>query len=154
MNTEGTINQDMSLVDYFIWSMYQSFSLHRTFLLHQVFCLSGTGSEVATIRVYIEQYEKYSSKTGRDSQEALAPLVRYCSACFHTYLTWIYFRILVSETGFCRLRLKLLLSSLRWKHSLADLPPQPSHKNMLLRSLTDLYVLTAQKNGITAVTSQ
>nr|XP_027095593.1 phosphoglucomutase, cytoplasmic-like isoform X1 [Coffea arabica] len=40
-----------------------------------VFCLSGTGSEVATIRVYIEQYEKYSSKTGRDSQEALAPLV-------------------------------------------------------------------------------
>nr|XP_027095982.1 uncharacterized protein LOC113715879 [Coffea arabica] len=50
--------------------------------------------------------------------------------------------------------LKLLLSSLRWKHSLADLPPQPSHKNMLLRSLTDLYVLTAQINGITAVMSQ
>jgi phosphoglucomutase len=42
-----------------------------------VFRLSGTGSVGATIRVYIEQYEKDSSKTGRDSQDALAPLVRY-----------------------------------------------------------------------------
>ncbi|KAL3510542.1 hypothetical protein ACH5RR_029943 [Cinchona calisaya] len=41
-----------------------------------VFRLSGTGSEGATIRVYIEQYVKDSSKTGRDSQEALAPLVK------------------------------------------------------------------------------
>ncbi|TYH31376.1 hypothetical protein ES288_A01G168600v1 [Gossypium darwinii] len=40
-----------------------------------VFRLSGTGSEGATIRLYIEQYEKDSSKTGRDSQGALAPLV-------------------------------------------------------------------------------
>ncbi|KAF7808654.1 phosphoglucomutase, cytoplasmic [Senna tora] len=40
-----------------------------------VFRLSGTGSEGATIRLYIEQYEKDSSKTGRLSQEALAPLV-------------------------------------------------------------------------------
>ncbi|XP_057549679.1 phosphoglucomutase, cytoplasmic [Amaranthus tricolor] len=40
-----------------------------------VFRLSGTGSEGATIRVYIEQYENDSSKTGRDSQEALKPLV-------------------------------------------------------------------------------
>lgn len=40
----------------------------------QVFRLSGTGSVGATIRLYIEQYEKDSSKTGRDSQEALAPL--------------------------------------------------------------------------------
>ncbi|KAL9453436.1 hypothetical protein AB3S75_009108 [Citrus x aurantiifolia] len=40
-----------------------------------VFRLSGTGSEGATIRLYIEQYEKDPSKTGRDSQEALAPLV-------------------------------------------------------------------------------
>nr|AEH27529.1 putative phosphoglucomutase [Amorphophallus konjac] len=40
-----------------------------------VFRLSGTGSVGATIRLYIEQYEKDSSKTGRDSQEALAPLV-------------------------------------------------------------------------------
>lgn len=40
-----------------------------------IFRLSGTGSEGATIRVYIEQYEKDSSKTGRDSQEALGPLV-------------------------------------------------------------------------------
>ncbi|KAF3432148.1 hypothetical protein FNV43_RR26887 [Rhamnella rubrinervis] len=39
-----------------------------------VFRLSGTGSEGATIRLYIEQYEKDPSKTGRDSQ-ALAPLV-------------------------------------------------------------------------------
>lgn len=40
-----------------------------------VFRLSGTGSEGATIRLYIEQYEKDSSKTRGDSQEALAPLV-------------------------------------------------------------------------------
>ncbi|XP_059649518.1 phosphoglucomutase, cytoplasmic [Cornus florida] len=40
-----------------------------------VFRLSGTGSEGATIRLYIEQYEKDSSKIGRDSQEALSPLV-------------------------------------------------------------------------------
>ncbi|CAK9134272.1 unnamed protein product [Ilex paraguariensis] len=41
-----------------------------------IFRLSGTGSEGATIRLYIEQYEKDPSKTGRDSQEALAPLVK------------------------------------------------------------------------------
>ncbi|KAK8958449.1 putative phosphoglucomutase, cytoplasmic 2 [Platanthera guangdongensis] len=40
-----------------------------------VFRLSGTGSEGATIRLYIEQYEKDSSKISRDSQEALGPLV-------------------------------------------------------------------------------
>ncbi|KAL6566333.1 Phosphoglucomutase-1 [Orobanche gracilis] len=40
-----------------------------------VFRLSGTGSEGATIRLYIEQYEQDPSKTGRDSQDALAPLV-------------------------------------------------------------------------------
>ncbi|KAF3786867.1 Phosphoglucomutase cytoplasmic 1 [Nymphaea thermarum] len=40
-----------------------------------VFRLSGTGSVGATIRLYIEQYENDPSKTGRDSQEALAPLV-------------------------------------------------------------------------------
>jgi len=40
-----------------------------------VFRLSGTGSVGATIRLYIEQYEVDSTKIGRDSQEALAPLV-------------------------------------------------------------------------------
>ncbi|CAL1356146.1 unnamed protein product [Linum trigynum] len=40
-----------------------------------VFRLSGTGSVGATIRLYIEQYEKDPSKIGRDSQEALSPLV-------------------------------------------------------------------------------
>ncbi|XP_041014526.1 phosphoglucomutase, cytoplasmic-like [Juglans microcarpa x Juglans regia] len=40
-----------------------------------VFRLSGTGSEGATIRLYIEQYEKDPSKIDRDSQDALAPLV-------------------------------------------------------------------------------
>nr|VDD43391.1 unnamed protein product [Brassica oleracea] len=40
-----------------------------------VFRLSGTGSEGATIRLYIEQYEKDASKTGRESHEALSPLV-------------------------------------------------------------------------------
>ncbi|KMZ64448.1 hypothetical protein ZOSMA_36G00550 [Zostera marina] len=37
--------------------------------------LSSNGSQGATIRVYIEQYENDPLKTGRDSQEALAPLV-------------------------------------------------------------------------------
>ncbi|KDO36729.1 hypothetical protein CISIN_1g027629mg [Citrus sinensis] len=50
-----------------------------------VFRLSGTGSEGATIRLYIEQYEKDPSKTGRDSQEALAPLVR--ELCPHPVTT-------------------------------------------------------------------
>ncbi|GAA0155244.1 mutase [Lithospermum erythrorhizon] len=40
-----------------------------------VFRLSGTGSEGATIRLYIEQYEKDSSKIGRELHDALAPLV-------------------------------------------------------------------------------
>ncbi|XBH82882.1 hypothetical protein VPH35_071436 [Triticum aestivum] len=40
-----------------------------------VFRLSGTGSVGATIRIYIEQYEKDSSKTGRASSDALSPLV-------------------------------------------------------------------------------
>ncbi|VVA94844.1 unnamed protein product [Arabis nemorensis] len=40
-----------------------------------VFRLSGTGSEGATIRLYIEQYEKDASKTGRESKDALSPLV-------------------------------------------------------------------------------
>ncbi|KAL7149498.1 hypothetical protein ABFS83_05G045100 [Erythranthe nasuta] len=39
-----------------------------------VFRLSGTGSEGATIRLYIEQYEQDPSKIGRESQDALAPL--------------------------------------------------------------------------------
>lgn len=54
---------------------YSSDLFNIRFALLQVFRLSGTGSEGATIRVYIEQYEKDSSKTGRDSQDALAPLV-------------------------------------------------------------------------------
>lgn len=37
--------------------------------------MSGTGSVGATIRLYIEQYEADSSKTGKASQDALAPLV-------------------------------------------------------------------------------
>ncbi|XP_050373685.1 phosphoglucomutase, cytoplasmic [Argentina anserina] len=40
-----------------------------------VFRLSGTGSEGATIRLYIEQYEKDPSKINRESSEALSPLV-------------------------------------------------------------------------------
>lgn len=40
-----------------------------------IFRLSGTGSEGATIRLYIEQYEASPSKIGKNSQEALAPLV-------------------------------------------------------------------------------
>ncbi|PWA39177.1 phosphoglucomutase/phosphomannomutase family protein [Artemisia annua] len=44
-------------------------------LSFKAFRLSETGSEGATIRLYIEQYEKDSSKTGRHSQDALAPRV-------------------------------------------------------------------------------
>lgn len=40
-----------------------------------IFRLSGTGSVGATIRLYIEQYESDSAKTGKDASEALAPLV-------------------------------------------------------------------------------
>lgn len=55
------------------WIISHSHLQHES----QVFRLSGTGSEGATIRVYIEQYENDSSKTGRDSQEALAPLASF-----------------------------------------------------------------------------
>jgi len=58
-----------------------------------VFRLPGTGSVGATIRVYIEQYEKDSSKTGRDSQDALAPLVRYLPCPFGSQ-SWIYLGLL------------------------------------------------------------
>ncbi|KAL2342466.1 hypothetical protein Fmac_003751 [Flemingia macrophylla] len=44
-----------------------------------IFRLSGTGSEGATIRLYIEQYEKDPSKIGRLSNEALAPLAYFPS---------------------------------------------------------------------------
>eukprot|EP00250_Pteridium_aquilinum_P007490 c17197_g1_i2 orf=266-2014(+) len=40
-----------------------------------VFRLSGTGSEGATVRLYIEQYQSDPSKIGIESQVALAPLV-------------------------------------------------------------------------------
>eukprot|EP00899_Mesostigma_viride_P025175 jgi/Mesvir1/5842/Mv00635-RA.1 len=45
-----------------------------------VFRLSGTGSVGATIRLYIEQYEKDADKLGRDTHEALAPLVKIALA--------------------------------------------------------------------------
>lgn len=54
----------------------------------QVFRLSGTGSEGATIRLYIEQYEKDSSKIAKDSQEALAPLVTTSSCLRHFLLRY------------------------------------------------------------------
>ncbi|RWW81988.1 hypothetical protein BHE74_00009589 [Ensete ventricosum] len=73
---------------------YMSSKLH---LQHesQVFRLSGTGSEGATIRVYIEQYENDSSKTGRDSQEALAPLAR--SFCLDAILQLVDIAIKLSK---------------------------------------------------------
>ncbi|KAH7307808.1 hypothetical protein KP509_22G078600 [Ceratopteris richardii] len=42
-----------------------------------VFRPSGTGSEGATIRLYIEQYQSDPSKIGVESQVALAPLVEF-----------------------------------------------------------------------------
>ncbi len=40
-----------------------------------VFRLSGTGTEGATLRVYLERYESDPARQGVDAQEALAPLV-------------------------------------------------------------------------------
>jgi phosphoglucomutase len=40
-----------------------------------VFRLSGTGTQGATLRVYIESYEQDSTKHDRDTQQALAPLI-------------------------------------------------------------------------------
>jgi len=40
-----------------------------------VFRLSGTGTEGATLRVYIERYEADPDKLGQDTQEALADLI-------------------------------------------------------------------------------
>jgi phosphoglucomutase len=40
-----------------------------------VYRLSGTGTEGATLRVYIERYEPDPAQHDRDTQEALAPLI-------------------------------------------------------------------------------
>jgi phosphoglucomutase len=40
-----------------------------------VYRLSGTGTEGATLRVYIERYESDQAKLGQDTQEALADLI-------------------------------------------------------------------------------
>jgi phosphoglucomutase len=41
-----------------------------------VYRLSGTGTEGATLRVYIESFEPETSKQGEDTQVRLAPLAR------------------------------------------------------------------------------
>ncbi|MCR6631203.1 MAG: hypothetical protein NVV74_14780 [Magnetospirillum sp.] len=41
-----------------------------------VFRLSGTGTEGATLRVYIERFEPDAAKHGLDPQDALADLIR------------------------------------------------------------------------------
>jgi phosphoglucomutase len=41
-----------------------------------VYRLSGTGTEGATLRVYLESYEPDPAKHDRDTQMALAPLIR------------------------------------------------------------------------------
>ena len=41
-----------------------------------IFRLSGTGSQGATIRIYIEKYEPEASKCQMDANEALKPLIR------------------------------------------------------------------------------
>jgi phosphoglucomutase len=45
-----------------------------------VFRLSGTGTQGATLRVYLESYEPDSSKHGLDPQEALAELINIADA--------------------------------------------------------------------------
>ncbi len=41
--------------------------------------LSGTGTVGATLRIYVERYEPASGDHGRETQEALAPLIRIAS---------------------------------------------------------------------------
>ena len=41
-----------------------------------LFRLSGTGTEGATLRVYLERYEPDPQKQHPDTQEAMAPLIR------------------------------------------------------------------------------
>jgi phosphoglucomutase len=41
-----------------------------------IFRLSGTGTEGATLRVYIESYETDTAKHHLDAQEALAELIK------------------------------------------------------------------------------
>jgi phosphoglucomutase len=42
--------------------------------------LSGTGTEGATLRLYLERYEPASGDLGQDPQQALAPIVRAAEA--------------------------------------------------------------------------
>ena len=42
-----------------------------------VYRLSGTGTVGATLRVYIERYEKPTGDLGQDTQAALADLIRF-----------------------------------------------------------------------------
>jgi len=41
-----------------------------------VFRLSGTGTEGATLRVYLERFEPADGAHGEETQEALAPVIR------------------------------------------------------------------------------
>ncbi len=41
-----------------------------------VFRLSGTGTEGATLRVYLESYERDTARHGEDAQVALAGVIR------------------------------------------------------------------------------
>lgn len=66
----------------------------------KVFRLSGTGSEGATIRLYIEQYQSDPSKTGIESQVALAPLVRLSFLGFEGSQT--YFLVAYIKRKFTR----------------------------------------------------
>ncbi len=44
-----------------------------------VFRLSGTGTEGATLRIYLESYEPDPAKHGQETQEAMAPLILLAS---------------------------------------------------------------------------
>ena len=45
-----------------------------------VFRLSGTGTEGATLRVYLETYEPDPNRHDQDTQQAMAPLIRMLQA--------------------------------------------------------------------------
>lgn len=110
-----------------------TFAERLWFTNYQVFRLSGTGSEGATIRLYIEQYEQDPAKIGRDSQEALAPLVSH--RVLHYFISLSLPHKTHTTNGphtqsdklGCRLR--LLLSFVRCKSSLADQLPLLLHRH-------------------------
>ena len=61
-------------------SEHQGIRIYFTNGARVVFRLSGTGTEGATLRVYLESYEPDQAKQEQDLQEALAPVIAAAEA--------------------------------------------------------------------------